>query len=250
MTGEISVRPADARDAAGWNDFLDSLPRSSPLNRFEWRAVVEEGYRVETRFYVAFRAGGIVGVLPTYITRSPRGRRRLYSLRWGLSAVDADVGDALLDIIEEVRRNENLASALVTSGGVRLSGRRDPQIKKTVALEVADDEEDAWETLNPKARNKIRKARKSGIEIDDSEGNVDEVYRLYLANMLRLGVPVHCHGHFRALSRHFSDRADWLVARLDGRAVAGMLLLYGKEVATHNFQSSSIRAVPWAWRSC
>ncbi len=235
--GQVIVRPAGEGDEAAWNGFLAAQGAPTGLAHFSWRRVVSRSYGNEVRYYVAHQGGRVVGVLPGYVAKSFRGRRRFYSLRSGAIVESAA---ALLAFLEQIRRDAQEDGWLDWTVGHR--GERVGSIgateKKTLVFRLGSTEEDDWSALSQKARNKVRKARKSGISFDSGAQYVDAIYNLYRDNLIRLGVSPHPRKFFHALSFLPPENLIWAVALKEGRVVAGMAVFASAGGAVHDFQSA------------
>ncbi len=62
------------------------------------------------------------------------------------------------------------------------------QERETVVIDLTLSEKDFWSSLNPKCRNKIRKAMKNNVSVvlDENFNNIDTFYYLYTDTMQRL----------------------------------------------------------------
>lgn len=237
MTGQISTRLAGDRDAKPWNEFLASTRTPTGLARFAWQEIISQAYGNESRFYVALRGGRVVGVLPGYVAKSFRGRRRYYSLRSGAIVEDGAVLTALVERVSRDAMKEGWLDWMVGHRGDRLQSKAATE-KKTLVFRLGSTEEDDWNALSQKARNKVRKARKSGISFGSGPQYVDSVYELYRDNMVRLGVFLHPRRFFHALNILLPDDVIWAVALKNGRVVAGMAVYTSAGGAVHEFQSA------------
>jgi len=235
---DIAVRDATDGDAARWNSFLDAMPESSPLARYEWRHVLESSYRIQTCFLLAEREGGIVGLVGAYETCGLFGERNLYSLRCGSIAADAGVAQAILQHIEHRARTESWNDVLLTSGWRRLPYVEPNPVRATVQMKIDADKDQMWRGLKDKTRNMIRRAEKEGVEIVSGLEQVDVLVDQYHANMLRLGVPIHSRAFFHQVVGNLGTHTEILVARHRGKPVASMMLHFGQEMACYPFQNA------------
>ena len=229
---------AGQAEAPRWDAHLDSLAVASPLARFAWRAVLRETYGTETRFLLAECQGRVAGLLPAYVSRDWRGRRRLYALRCGLMSGDATATAALLTAAAAVPATGRL---LGVPPGTTAPGWQ-PRPRETLVLALAGDEDATWRGLRDKTRNMIRKAEKAGIAVETGWQHLDAFHRLYAENSLRLGLPLHGRAFFAAVARHLGDSAVLLTAWLGGRAAGGMLVLMGRGSAIYPWQAADPEA--------
>lgn len=237
MTEGVVVRDAVDADAERWNRFVDCQPESRPLAYYEWRRVLAQAYGLDTCFLLAERSGEVLGVLPTYLSRGLR--RRLFSLRFGMNAVDGVVAGALLHRAQLYCR-ERRASSWLVAGNRFYAGLPLPaSIKQTITLALARDEEAMWRNLRDKTRNMIRKATRSGIRVAHGPQFIDPLCELYVATMSRKGLPFHSRSYFRALEHYLRHRLDVIAALLNGRVVGAMCLI-GGPIACYPYQAVDV----------
>ncbi|MBL7068240.1 MAG: GNAT family N-acetyltransferase [Candidatus Omnitrophica bacterium] len=234
----MKIRLARRDDRAEWDNYVDRLPLQPPLNRYGWKNVLEKSYGIKTLFFIASdERDNICGVLPTYIIRDFRGKKRLYSLRFGLSGNNDTVRNEFFLYLKSFCKKNNFISNSVTSGYCRVDTEFRCFIKKTIMMEIADNEEATWGSFRAKTRNMIRKALRSNLTSEKGFHNLKEFYNIYMINMLAKGIPVHSYRFFRNLVSEIRD-AELIVAKMDGRIIAGILILFSKDIAIYPFQAS------------
>ncbi len=239
---EPQVREATDADHSRWNAYLDSVPATSPLARYEWRAVLSSVYGVPTRFLIAERAGRVTGVLGGYEVVDFLGVRRFYSLRAGAAADDEASAAAMRDRLEEEGVTRGWREAVLTSGDRAWGGLQADFLKKTVQVDIDEDEEEMWSGLRDKTRNMVRRAERNGVVVASGPEHVHTLYRHYRDNMSRLGVTFHVPEFFAEIVGRLGRHAEILVAMHEGRPIASMLLLLGRDFACYPVQNVSFDA--------
>jgi hypothetical protein len=229
---------ASDADRDDWNRFLDRAPQPTSLARYEWRHVISTAYGNRTFFYLARRAGEIVGVLPGYVARSLRGHRRFFALRSGAVVSDEAALNDLISMVQADAVREKWRDWTVIHRG-HSSVEAASVLKTTLVFRLGDSEDVDWKSLSQKARNKVRKAGKSGITFATGPQYMDAVYAVYRDNMLRLGVSIHSRRFFSALDEALGKDVVWAVALKDATPIAGMCLLASNGGAVHDFQSAA-----------
>jgi predicted N-acyltransferase len=107
-----------------------------------------------------------------------------------------------------------------------------------LVLPLESDADAQWKALSAKVRNQTRKAEREGLVLSDSPpaAAVDEFYPVFCENMRDLGSPVHAREFFASIQQEFGERARFVVTRLGGRPVGGLVAIrFGTQVT-----------VPWA----
>ena len=64
VTPHIAVRQMTESDAAAWDRFVFGAKDATFFHRAGWHTIFEEIFRLKPHYFVADRAGEIVGVLP------------------------------------------------------------------------------------------------------------------------------------------------------------------------------------------
>ncbi|MCC5827870.1 MAG: FemAB family PEP-CTERM system-associated protein [Phycisphaeraceae bacterium] len=210
-----------------------------------WLEVLSEALRHEPWCVLAWdeSAGGepsLAGYLPLMLVRSALFGRFLVSLPYlnrgssiamtqeaaqGLISEAAALAGRLKVRYLELRRHQDRIEHPA------LGAARDD--KHLMILDLPDSEEALWEGLSAKVRNQIRKGERSGLQVDWGAGRtglklLEEFYRVFAINMRDLGTPVYTSRLFARILERFGDQAELCVVRLDGRAVAGAMLIHDR----------------------
>jgi len=249
MTVEMfmKIRLAKDADSKSWDRCLDKFPSQPPLNRYGWKAILEDSYRVKAPFFIASdQKGEACGILPTYITKDLKGKRRLYSLRFGLIADNRAILNELVSKVKNYCEENKIASNLVTSGYQRIDSGFRSIAKKTLIMELSKDEESTWRSLRDKTRNMIRKAIKSNLIAERGFHHLKEFYDIYTINMLEKGIPIHSYRFFVNISKRLKENAELIIARKNHKIVAGTLVFFSKDIAIYPFQASLPDALKFA----
>jgi FemAB-related protein (PEP-CTERM system-associated) len=235
----ITVRtdaPSEACEA-----YVAAHPLASGYHRPAWLAVIERAFGHRTAYLTAQSKGRIAGVLPLAFFESRLFGRFTVSVPFlnygGVLAEGPEVEQALLDrAIEETR----------ASGGAYLELRHTRQLfpalqarrhKVAMRLALESDVERQWAALDRKVRNQVRKAEKSGLDVESGGADlVDDFYEVFARNMRDLGTPVYGVRFFREALAALPGTMRVFVVRLAGRPIAASI------VHAHG----STLEVPWA----
>ena len=196
--------------ATQWDAFVDAHPDATAYHAWRWKRVFEQAFGHQTVYLAAVEADEIRGVLPLAIFSSRLFGRFAVSVPFlnygGVCASDAAAADALVEHAGEIARARGLSHV-----ELRHSARLRPELharqhKVRMAMELPADATRAWETLDRKVRNQVRKAEKSGLT---SRGGgielVDAFYGVFSRNMRDLGTPVYSRAFFRAVLEAFPE---------------------------------------------
>ena len=238
----LTVRPHTPADDAAWDRYAESHAGYTLYHGRAFHRAVAEAFGKPSHGLVAENgAGRIVGVLPLIRQKSWLFGDRLVSLPYanhGGPLVDAPgVALALFEaaIVEAGRL-----------GGPRLEVRdhheRDIEwpvhIEKVlVTRRLPNDPGALGRELGAKLRSQCRRALKEGAEVVHGGAElIPEFYRVFAVNMRDLGTPVYPRRWFEVLARCLGDAMQLVVVRLEGRSVAGCVLMRWGETLE----------IPWA----
>jgi FemAB-related protein (PEP-CTERM system-associated) len=231
--------------SVAWDAYVDAHPRGSLYHRWAWRTVAERAYRLRTPFLVAReRAGGpISGLLPLFVVDSPLGRYVTSCMFGGYGAILADSEGARLALVgeacrvtREVRARNLKLKALHEADCPPGFTRFDLGAVATLSLEGGEDE--LWKRVRGKARNAVRKAQKSDMELRVGPRELGPFYDVLAGNYHRKGTPIYGFAVMKELHAALGPSAEAVTLWKDGRVVCGALVLYDKSTVYVPFCSS------------
>jgi serine/alanine adding enzyme len=237
----VTVSAASQAEAAEWDRYVSSHRDASQYHQWRWRGVFERAFGHETQYLVARRGAGIAGVLPTVLFRSPLFGRFMVSLPFvnygGVVADDDAAAEALLADAARIASAARLSHVELRHTSRQFESLPCKQHKVSMMLTLETSKERAWDSLDRKVRNQIRKAEKSGLSASAGGAELlDDFYAIFARNMRDLGTPVYARAFFDEVFAAFPDRARVIVVRQGATPVAsGIVLGNGDSVE-----------VPWA----
>ena len=96
-----------------------------------------------------------------------------------------------------------------------------------------------WAAIDRKVRNQVRKAQKEGLEaVTGGAELVDDFYAVFAENMRDLGTPGYPRSLFAETLRLFPERARVSIVRLNGRPIAGGIVIAFRETVLNPWASS------------
>lgn len=224
-----------------WDRFVGSDPNASGYHVWRWRRVFETAFGHETCYLAAREHGRVVGVLPMVIFTSRLFGRFAVSLPFvnygGVCARDASVAACLV---------QNAAAIATSRGLSHVELRHRARLCPTLAvrehkvgmyLTLAQDPGRAWDGLDKKVRNQVRKAEKSGLTARWGGAELlDRFYGVFARNMRDLGTPVYSPRFFAEVLAAFPEQARVCLVDHGETTVAGAISLSHRGVLE----------VPWA----
>ena len=216
--------------APQWDEFVSRHPDARAYHTWGWRRVFETAFGHETHYLAALDAGVIAGVLPLVVFRSRLFGRFAVSLPFvnygGVCARDEEVANLLVEQAATLADQRRLSYVELRHTARLL--RRLPARHHKVGMLLPLDREvaGAWNRLDRKVRNQIRKAEKSdltarvgGIEL------LDAFYAVFARNMRDLGTPVYAIRFFREVLSTFPDTSRVFLVDHHHLTVAGAIAL-------------------------
>jgi FemAB-related protein (PEP-CTERM system-associated) len=199
-----------------------------------WLIALEEGLGHDPYCLEATQADRIVGLLPLAHVHSRLFGRFLVSLPYlnvgGVLAPEEAVQAALVDQAVQLANRLDVRYLEVRHEARLLHPALGAELTSKVhmRLELPATTEELWKGFDPKVRNQVRKGEKAGLTIHwGAEDLLGEFYDVFAENMRDLGTPVFGQRLFRSILRQFPGQAELCVVRLEGKPVAGALLVHG-----------------------
>jgi FemAB-related protein (PEP-CTERM system-associated) len=155
----------------------------------------------------------------------------------GVVADDDATRRALLAEAERIAADRGLAHVELRHSNAVFPELPSKRHKVAMKLELAADTARAWDALDRKVRNQVRKAEKSELVIDSGGAEMlDHFYAVFARNMRDLGTPVYDRRFFREVFRQFpNDSRVFLVRNASTVVAAGISYRYRDTIE-----------VPWA----
>jgi FemAB-related protein (PEP-CTERM system-associated) len=224
-----------------WNKYILTSNSSTGYHQVGWKNIIEKTYGLRWFYFMAVDNGEVLGILPLFFIKSKFFPTHLVSLPFlnygGICADNVDAEKQLL--IEAINLMKEVGAEYVEMHHINnheldLATNED---KVTMVLNLEDDPEVMWKSFNPKVRNQVRKAEKSGLEV--KVGGIeylDDFYEAFAINMKDLGSPVHSKSLFENLLHEFPDTTRIFIVYLGSENVGGAIFISFKDTAE----------VPWA----
>ncbi|MBI4259967.1 MAG: GNAT family N-acetyltransferase [Actinobacteria bacterium] len=213
-----------------------------------WAGVVRAAFRTEVLFAALVEGEGrpVLGLIGS--ERRVPGFRMFHSLvPYGGLIGDRSRSPELFELLlPELRRRGYHSFAAEDTDTEAPTGARLTVvhgIRHVLDLSEVRSEEDLVAGYPKALVRGLRKAERVGLEVSASRdpADVDAIYDLYLAAMERNRAPAwYPRGLYREIHRRLvPDRADYLVASLDGRPVA-MVAMVRSGLGTHYWMGGSV----------
>lgn len=224
-----------------WDDFVNSHPDATSYHVWRWRHVFERAFGHSCEYLAAREQDTIVGVLPLVLFKSYLFGRFMVSLPFvnygGVLASTPTAARALLAHAASVAAQHRVGHLELRHRTRRFPDLRVKQHKVAMLLRLPSNPGTAWNGLDRKVRNQIRKAERSGLAVTlGGPELLGEFYHVFGQNMRDLGTPVYARRFFEEILHQFPERTRLLVVRRGRQPVAGAI----------SYASGGTFEVPWA----
>lgn len=206
-----------------------------------WSEVINRALGHETFYFVAHQEDVVCGVLPlTYIVS------RFFGSRF-ISQALSNYGGPLADspqIVEMLFRQA--VNTAIEKGCESVEFRNIRPLpyelflrteKMTMHLELTEEPDMLWKSLDTKVRNQVRKAEKSGLTVQcGGEELLNDFYSVYTVRMRQLGTPAYSLKVMKTILHMFPQNSRIFVIKKDS-------LVLG---ACFTWQFNNLAEIPWA----
>ncbi len=233
-----------------WNQYVHSAANCWHYHLYGWKVVIQQTYKHPSYYFALTEGDRFTGILPLTNVRSQFFGNSLTSLpfldssglvadtdegrRQLLSSAIAKAEELKVDYVELRQANQAVRQARELNEAFETDLR-----KVSLSMDLPADEETLWKQISSERRNRVRKAKKSEIEV--YFGGLDELdnfYSVWSRNMRDLGSPAHSKQFFRCVLSEFPDSTTLLLVRAEGRVIGGALAIYYKDTITLPWVSS------------
>ena len=229
-------------DEVGWDSFVETAEQATGYHRFRWKSVITQSFGHRCYYFAAIDDCGVWrGMLPLVHMRSRLFGNFLVSVPFvnygGLLCNDSLAARLLLEEAERLLKSVQATHVELRHLRYSMEGLSSKEHKVTMILELADNEDVQWKSLNPKVRNQIRKAQKSGLRFASGNAELlDGFYEVFARNMRDLGTPVYAKNFFKRVLTSFPDSSRVLAVYYENRIIAAGMALWFRDVLE----------IPWA----
>jgi CelD/BcsL family acetyltransferase involved in cellulose biosynthesis len=205
----MRVEPLREERVEAWERYVSKHPEASFYHRAGWRDVIARTTRHSEAYRLALEGDQVVGVLPLFLMSTGIFGKMAVSLPFlNVGGIVADNPEAEKLLAEESEgvarafgcRYVELRQRRVTGLELPVSDRK---LRSVIPLDGGP--EAVFRRLYKNVRSKIRKARKSGVEISRDLAGLGDFYRLLSRNLRDLGTPVLSRRFFEAVVETFPD---------------------------------------------
>lgn len=230
-------------DRDDWQSYVVGNPHCGIYHDIGWKRVVEEAYGHEAPYLLARRHGVVTGVLPLVLTRSRLFGAALTSLPFldyaGIAADDDGSAAAMLERASDLGRDKAVDYVELRQLQPLSADLETSTHKVLMTLALGPTEESVWTGLSSERRNRVRRALKSGLSVEEADSSLlNDFYDIWVRNMRDLGSPPHSKSFFERVLDAFSGRSSLLMVRHDGKYIGAALSLVSRDTMVVPWVSS------------
>lgn len=231
-------------DERRWDQYVLNNPNGNFYQLSGWKKIYEDVFGFSGKYYFVEDNGQIIGVMPLFLMRNILRKRFLVSIPFSSYAgvcFDSPIaGQVLLAKAKELARKYKVQ--YVEFRQFKQIFGELPQKTKYVTMmtKLEKNYQDLWNhTFKPKLRSVIRQGKKNGLIADWGQEYLDEFYKVFCANMKRLGTPVHPERLFAKIMEVFGDKINIGIVRHGKRVIAGMFTVeFNRKIFSDPWASS------------
>jgi FemAB-related protein (PEP-CTERM system-associated) len=197
-------------DSSAWDAYVQRAPGACAYHPWVWKTIIEQTYGHTTHYLAARTGSEIHGVLPLVAMKSMLFGHFLVSLPFvnygGVLADNDEARDLLLARAAEVAGESGAQHVELRQGAALETGWQATSAKVAMIMRLPQKESELWDALSSRLRNKVRNARKHGLECRWSGSeDLPSFYAVFAANMRNLGTPVYPRSWFENVCRGLAD---------------------------------------------
>jgi FemAB-related protein (PEP-CTERM system-associated) len=217
--------------ASQWDAYVNAHPEATAYHQYRWSDLIARTFGHRALPLMASQAGRTIGVLPLILMDSRWFGRFLVSLPFvnygGLLADSDEIEQAVWQKAQELGSEVGAAHIEARHLRARSFITQRKQHKVTMVLPLAATSEAQWKGFDPKLRNQIRKAERSGLTVRiGGASDLPGFYQVFARNMRDLGTPVYTRRFFEEIFATFPGSA-WVCSVRSGSTVVAAAIALG-----------------------
>ncbi len=229
---DVTVRLLSEADCARWDAYVLAHPDATFFHRAGWQRVIEQAFGHRTYFFLAERAGDMVGVLPLAEIRSRLFGHSLGALPFcaygGIVADDAVAFRALDATAQALATRLKVGALEYRNQTAQHSDWPTKDLYVTFKKGIDPEPEANMNAIPRKQRAMVRKGIKAGL-VGEIDSDTSRFFAAYSASVHRLGTPVFSRTFFRLLKNEFGDDCEVLTIVLDEQIIASVMSFYFRD---------------------
>lgn len=230
-------------DHYAWQEYVSTHPSSGIYHHIGWKSVIEDAYGHIALYLIAKSNSEVVGVLPLILIKSRIFGSSLTSLPFldhsGIIADDTSIQQLLIEKAHKLGQKYAVDHLELRQLEISEGSFSNYSEKVLMVMELEASEEDLLKKLPSERRNRIKRAKKSGLSVEIADSSqLDIFYEIWTSNMRDLGSPPHSLLFFKSILQNFNEQCTILLVKSDGVYIGAALALHWKDTITVPWVSS------------
>jgi serine/alanine adding enzyme len=239
----MQVIAAGARDSDRWQSYVNQHQMCCNYHRWPWKHVIEKAFRWRSVYLMAEKADLVQGILPLFWHKSRLFGDVLCSVPFfsqaGLVAETEEARDALVSEATSIARELKIDYLELRHRKYPLPGMRFKKNKVMLVCDVHADSERNMRQLVTKMRTNVRRALKSGLEVEfGGKELLDDFYGMFVLRMRKLGTPAYGRQFFETICETFPIETFLCRIRHRGTTIGGAFLTGYRDLMEVNWSAS------------
>lgn len=237
---DVKIATIDELDIQEWNDLLSKSEVCDAFQTYEWAQVVRNSMNVEPLFLlVQDKEETIGGVM--FFKKKMFGISDCYEIRGGPLCVAGNEAVVMENIIKVFNKKKARSIYLLCvpfplincsfRAAFKAAGYH-PFPFSTIVIDLRRSLENIWGTLDKRARRRVRKAKRLGVEVNIAKTRQEwkDYYNLHMLHGREKRYPTNPYSFFDEMFKlHHKKMSQLFIAKHEKQIIAGILCLVYKE---------------------
>ena len=211
-----------------WDDFVFHHEEATFFHLMGWKDIIENMYGLKPFYLTAKTGERIEGILPLFLMKHWLFGKKLISMPYAVSGgVCADTKQAEMMLIDEaVALSKQLNVDYLELRHVRERPGNLITRKQyfTFLIELHSEPDPIFKRIRRKTRACIRKGLEQDIQMDMSNDDLEEFYRIYAQGQRNFGTPVTSYEWTKQIVQAFPENHRIARLRYNGQTIASILV--------------------------
>lgn len=230
-------------DHYAWQEYVSTHPSSGIYHHIGWKSVIEDAYGHTALYLIAKNNNEVIGILPLILIKSRIFGSSLTSLPYldhsGIIADDTSIQHLLIEKAHKLGQKYAVDHLELRQLKISEGNFSNYSEKVLMIMELEANEEDLLKRLSSERRNRIKRAKKSGLSVEITDSSKLHIfYEIWTNNMRDLGSPPHSLLFFKNILHNFNEQCTILLVKTDGVYIGAALALHWKDTITIPWVSS------------
>lgn len=246
----MNIQMCDSGQVAAWDEYVARQPDATVFHLAGWKRVIERSTGHVGHYLMAMEQERVVGIYPLFIVSTRLFGAMGVSLPFvsygGLAANSPEAEQALGEAAAPIARAAGCTSIELRQLYPVKSAWPTTDRKVTTEISTEGGTNAVFARLHQNVRNKIRKAEKNGVTVQQGLEFLPEFYAIYSRNLRDLGTPVLTRRFFEAVREAFPSQTRIYRAVRKGTTLAAKMVIRDSRACHFVWSASRREALRYA----